>query len=137
MEGRDHPAPWQGGSSLLRSGALGDGQGEGALLVEAERVHAVDHKLSRKHVLKLRKQFTVALPRNGDDNDVAAAGRSQVVIAADETSCSLGQLGGGRLCSRGAPAANDHGEPGAGEPVREATALRSRATEDGNGQRVE
>ena len=64
---------------LLGGGALVDVQGEGALLVEAERVDAVDDDLAGEGVGERRQQLRVALPGHGDDHDVGVAGAAAVV----------------------------------------------------------
>src|SRR5690606_20336567 len=108
-----------GGAALLRL------QRVGALLVEAERVDAVDDQLSGEFLAERLERLAVAVPGHGDDHDVAAAGRLGVVGALD----AVPELLGGGAGALGGPGADDHLLAGLGEAEGEALALRPGAAE--------
>ena len=64
-------------------------QGVGALLVEAERVDAVDDELAGEFLAQRLQGLAVAVPRHGDDHDVAAA-RALGVVGALDAGAELG-----------------------------------------------
>ncbi|MEY9488969.1 hypothetical protein RKD26_004763 [Streptomyces calvus] len=113
-----------GGAALLRLERVG------ALLVEAERVDAVDDELAGQFRAQGLQGRAVAVPGHGDDDDVAAPGRLGVVGALD----AVPEFLRGGPCAFGRAGADDHLLAGLGEPVREALALRSGAAEHADDQ---
>ena len=113
------------------------GERVGALLVEAQRVHAVDDDLARELRGEGGEQLAVPVPRHRHDHDVAGLGRARVVGAGDAAPGGGGQLGRGVAGALGAAAADHHGEAGGGEPPGQPAALGSRAPEYGDGPACE
>ena len=132
MEGADDGRVGQQRGRLLGRRALLDLEDEGAPLVEAERVHAVDDDLAGQRGGEALEQVAVPVPRHRDDDDVARGGGALVVRAGDVAAGRLGQRLAVSLGALGAAAADHDGQPGRGEPARQAAALRSGATEDGD-----
>ncbi len=119
---------------LLGGAALGDGQRERALLVEAERVHAVDDDLPGELVAQRRQQVAVAVPRDRDQHDVRVGGAVGVVRAPHVATGDVDDLLGRQLGSLGAAGADDHLEARLGPADREALALGSGAAQDADGE---
>ena len=70
VEGADDAGPGEDRGGLLGGGALLDLEGERPLLVEAERVDAVDDDLARELGGQRPQQLGVAVPRHHDEYDV-------------------------------------------------------------------
>ncbi len=67
VEGCHHSAAGQQGGGLLRCTALGNRQGIRAALVEAERVHAIDHDLAGEFGRQAGQQLAVVLVGDSDN----------------------------------------------------------------------
>ena len=104
VEGRDHRRAGQDLLRLLGRRAGGHRQREGPLLVEAERVDAVDDDLAGELGGQRPEQVGMALVGHGDDHQVGL-GRRRVVRAADLA--DVGVRGGDVLGPFGGPAADD------------------------------
>jgi hypothetical protein len=76
------PAVREQRCGLLGGAALLDRQGVGTLLVEAERVDAVDDELAGQLTGQLLQQRAVAVPGDRHDHDVTGPGGRGVVGAA-------------------------------------------------------
>ena len=100
VEGGGDPGVGQQGGGLLGGAALVRLEGVRALLVEAERVDAVDDELAGERLAQRLQGLGVALPRHGHDHDVAAAGALGVVGALDAEPELVGG-GPGRARRRG------------------------------------
>ena len=128
----NHPAVREQGGGLLGGAAFGDGQRVGAVVVEAERVHAVHHDLAGQFGGQGGQQLAVALVGHRGDDQAGLTGRRPVGHALD----TVPELAG-RMCGPfGAAGADDHRVAGPGEPEGQAAALIPGAAEDADDQAV-
>jgi hypothetical protein len=136
VESRADPGVGQQRGGLLGGAALRHLQRVRALLVEAERVHAVDHDPAGQRRGEVREQVGVAGPRNGDDDHVGVAGVGVVAAGQHPVDGARqgGQLGGGLGAPVGGAGADAHPLAGAGQPVGQAPPLVAGAAEDADGQ---
>jgi hypothetical protein len=137
VERSDHDRVRQQRRRLLGRRAVGHLEREAALLVETDRVHAVDHDLAGEGLGERSQQLGVPVVRHRDDHDVRGRGRIGVAETLDVAARGLGQLGGDLAGAFRVPAA-DHGRDAGRRPTAyEPTALRPGAPEDGDGDPVE
>ena len=140
MERRGHAGLGQQLLGLLGGAALLDGQGVGPLLVEADRVDAVDEDLALEGLGEALERLGVRLPRDRGEHDVGLGGAGGVVGAADVVDAGgLAVLARRVLGALGGPGADDHADPGGRPAQGQALALVAGAAEhsDGQGRRVD
>ena len=109
VERGDHGRVRQDPLGLLGGRAVGDREGVRALLVEAERVDAVDDDLAGELSGQRRQQVGVTLVRHGDDDQVR---RGRLVVAAAGDAVDADGLGGlGRAFGRATAERRSGGRP--------------------------
>ena len=100
VEGGGHPGFRQQGGGLLGGAALLGLQGVRALLVETERVDAVDDELASQFLGEGLQGLAVPVPRHRHDDDIAAPRALRVVRALDTGHAEPAAAGFGTLGAR-------------------------------------
>jgi glycosyltransferase XagB len=121
VERADHGAGRKHGRRLLSGAAFGHRDRVGAVVVEPEWVHAVDHDLALERPGELGQQVAVALPRHRRDHQVGRAGGVLVGHAGHLRRVGDSGRRGGRALRLAR--ADDHPLAGQGQPAGQAAAL--------------
>ena len=134
VERRDDGAPGEDRGGLLRRTSIRYDEGERTLLVEAERVDAVDDDFPGERLGEPLEQCAVSLIRNRDDDDVGRRGHLGIGRPAHRQVALLAELVRRGLSPAGVPGADDDAVAGEREPPGEAAALVAGAAEDPDGK---
>ena len=130
VERRDHVESGSSAAASCAADPSGTGERVRALLVEAERVHAVDHDLAGEHRRPATAAVGVTVVRARHDDDVAGRGSIGVAEPAYVAAGRLGQLGrglGGAVRRRGCRSRPGCRRRPSGVPGRDPAARSRRA----------
>ena len=125
MEGGHDAGVRQDTRGLLSRRAFRHGQSEGTLLVEAERIHAINDDLACECTTEALQERTVAVPGHRHDDDVARSSAVLIGHAAHRTRECRSRLGR----TPGVTRTQDNLAAGHGESASKASTLLARATE--------